>query len=376
MAGAASTVGSHTVVGAVIVFRLFACAGLGLAAVSLTTISRRYGQRPAHVLALTMLSPLTLLHLISAGHNDAIMVGLLVAGVALATSGRPWVAIALCTLAATVKLPAGIAILFIVWNLVRDLPSVRAKLATAARGGVVALGTVVAVTAASGLSWGWLGTLGVPGTAIPRAAVVNDLAFGFDRYLGLSFPTAMNLWRDLGMVVALAAVGYLLLRYRGTRWITALGVALLVVALLGPAFYPWYLTWGLMLVAATVADRWERAIVWASVVPVFLVAPGGEGWLDLLADKAAHTWVARSVVGAMVGVAALTAYRPGWFASLFRRAPVDIGLPTTHSDDASPVQLRPAVLVGAGDGTDDRELFSAVSSLDRPPDADESEAAY
>ena len=63
MAGAASTVGSHTVVGAVIVFRLFACAGLGLAAVSLTTISRRYGQRPAHVLALTMLSPLTLLHL-------------------------------------------------------------------------------------------------------------------------------------------------------------------------------------------------------------------------------------------------------------------------------------------------------------------------
>jgi hypothetical protein len=323
-----------------------------------------------------MLSPLTLLHLISAGHNDAIMVGLLVAGVALATSGRPWVAIALCTLGATVKLPAAVAILFIVWNLVRDLPSVRAKLATAARGGVVALGTIVAVTAASGLSWGWLGTLGVPGTAIPRAAVVNDLAFGFDRYLGLSFPTAMNLWRDLGMVVALAAVGYLLLRYRGARWITALGVALLVVALLGPAFYPWYLTWGLMLVAATVADRWERAIVWASVVPVLLVAPGGEGWLDLLADKVAHTWVARSIVGAMVALAALTAYRPGWFANLFRRAPPHVGSPTSRPDDASSVELRPAVLVGAGDRPGDRELFAAVASFDPAPDADESEAAY
>jgi hypothetical protein len=178
------------------------------------------------------------------------------------------------------------------------------------------------------------------------------------------------------MIVALAAVGYLLLRYRGKQTITALGVALLVVAVLGPTFYPWYLTWGLMLVAATVADRWERAIVWAGIVPVLVVAPGGEGWADLLADKVAHTWVARSIVGAMVAIAALTAYRPGWIASLFRRPPLHVGSPTPRPDDASSVQLRPAVLVGAGDAPEDPELFAAIVSLDRPPGGDESEAVY
>jgi hypothetical protein len=269
-------------------------------------------------LALALLSPLTLLHLVSAGHNDAIMVGLLAAGVALASSGRPFAGIVLCTMAAAVKLPAAVAIVFIVWGMVRDLPSVRDRAAALAKGGVAALGTIVVATAASGLGWGWLGSLGVPGTASPRLAVANDLAFGFDHYLGLSFMTALHLWRDLGMLVALAAVAYLVLRSPRARWIPALGVALIVVAVLGPTFYPWYLTWGLMLVAATAADRWERAIIWASVLPTFAVAPGGEGWLDQLATKVAGTWVARSVVGAVVAVAAFTAYRPGWIASFFR----------------------------------------------------------
>jgi hypothetical protein len=350
LAGLASTIGAHTVVGTVIVFRLLACAGLGLAAVSLTAIARRHGQRPAHVLALALLSPLTLLHLVSAGHNDAIMVGLLAAGVALASSGRPLAGIVLCTMAAAVKLPAAVAIVFIVWGMVRDLPSVRARAAALAKGGVAALGTIVVATAASGLSWGWLGSLGVPGTAAPRLAVANDLAFGLDHYLGLSFLTALHLWRDLAMLVALAAVAYLVLRTPRARWIPALGAALIVVAVLGPTFYPWYLTWGLMLIAATAADRWERAIIWASVLPTFAVAPGGEGWLDQLATKVAGTWVARSVVGAVIAVAAFTAYRPGWIAGFFR---TDRRGPGEHDvlGDGAARRLEPAVVSVTSDGT-------------------------
>src|SRR5437763_2808716 len=352
LAGVASTIGAHTVVGTVIVFRLLACAGLALAAVSLTAIARRHGQRPARVLALALLSPLTLLHLVSAGHNDAIMVGLLAAGVALASSGRPLAGILLCTMAAAVKRPAAIAIVFIVWCMVRDLPSIRSRAAAAARGGAVALGTIAAVTAASGLSWGWLGALGVPGKASPRLAVVSDLAFGFDHYLHLSFLTALHLWRDIAMLVALGVVAHLLLRSPRERWVPALGGALIVVAVLGPTFYPWYLTWGLMLVAATAADRWERAILWTSVLPTFAVAPGGEGWLDQLADKVAGTWVARSVVGAVVAVATLTAYRPGWIASVFRQDSVDRGSPDLDGDRAGRHQLEPAPLTTAAHGTD------------------------
>jgi hypothetical protein len=368
LAGVASTIGAHTVVGTVIVFRVLACAGLGLAAVSLTAISRRHGQRPAHVLALALLSPLTLLHLVSAGHNDAIMVGLLAAGVALASSGRPLAGIVLCTLAAAVKLPAAIAILFILWGMVRDLPSIRARAAVVARGGAAALATIALATAASGLSWGWLGALGVPGTAAPRLAVVNDLAFGFDHYLGLSFLTALHLWRDIGMVVALAAVAYLLLRTPRARWIPALGGALIVVAVLGPTFYPWYLTWGLMLVAATAADRWERAILWTSLVPTFAVAPGGEGWLDQL-SKVARTWVARSVVGAVVAAAALTAYRPDWIAGYFRREPVDRAPPGANGDRADQHGLEPSPLMATADGPTSHGLLA----LAPPPEPNESE---
>jgi hypothetical protein len=339
----ASTIGFHTVVGTVLVFRAFACAGLALAAVSLCAISRRHGQRPAHVMALTLLSPLTLLHLVSAGHNDAIMLGLLAAGVALASAGRPMSGIALCTLAAAVKLPAAIAILFIVWGLVRDLPSLRARVATLARGGAVALGTIAATTAASGLSWGWLGALGVPGVAAPRLAAVNDFAFGFDHPLGLQFTTLLHLARDLGMVLAVVAIGYLLLHSRRAQGIPALGAALIVAAVLGPTFYPWYLTWGLMLVAAAAADRWERAILWANLVPTFAVAPGGEGWLDLAA-KTAGTWIARSVVGAVVAAAAITIYRPRRVAALFRRAP-------DRLVQAAPPQLERVALTPSTDGS-------------------------
>jgi hypothetical protein len=379
LAGVASTIGAHTVVGTVIVFRILACAGLALAGVSLTAIARRHSQRPAHVLALALLSPLTLLHLISAGHNDAIMVGLLAAGVALATSGRPLAGIVLCTLAAAVKLPAAIAIVFIMWGMVRDHPSIRARTAAIARGGAAALGTIALVTAASGLGWGWLGALGVPGTASPRLAVVNDLAFGFDHYLGLSFLTALHVWRGIGMVLAVAAVIYLLLRSPRARWIPALGAALIVVAVLGPTFYPWYLTWGLMLVAATAADRWERAIIWASLVPTFAVAPGGEGWLDQL-SKVARTWVARSVVGAVVAVAAVTAYRPGWIAGFFR---ADLPDPGEHEalGEATARHVEPAPLSATSHGTSGNGLrppapaatAEVTGAYDGPNRRDESE---
>jgi hypothetical protein len=356
LASVAYTIGGHTVVGTVMVFRILALAGLALAAVSLSSIARRHGQRPAHVLALTLLSPLTLLHLVSAGHNDAIMVGLLAAGVALACSGRPLAGIVLCTLGAAVKLPAAIAIAFILWSMVRDVPSFRSRAAAVARGGVVALVTIAATTAASGLSWGWLGALNVPGTAAPRLAVANDLAFGFDHYLGLPFLTALHLWRDIAMVIAVALIAYLLLRSSRTRWVTALGAALLVVAVLGPTFYPWYLTWGLMLVAATAADRWEPAILWASVLPTFAVAPGGEGWLDQMAAKVAGTWVARSVVGAVIALAALTAYRPRWVASFLRADSVDGASPggNGNGSGASRRHLEAASRVATtnGDGYD------------------------
>ena len=66
----------------------------------------------------------------------------------------------------------------------------------------------------------------------------------------------------------------------------------------------------------------------------------------------ARTWVARSVVGAVVAVATLTAYRPGWIASVFRQDPVDRGSPDLDGDRAGRHQLEPVPLTTAAHGTD------------------------
>ena len=70
----------------------------------------------------SVVSPLVLLELIGAGHNDALMAGLLVAGVTLALERRPLLGIAVCALAATVKLPAAAAIVFILVSWARAEP--------------------------------------------------------------------------------------------------------------------------------------------------------------------------------------------------------------------------------------------------------------
>ena len=51
--------------------------------------------------------------LVAAGHNDVLMAGLLVAGVAVALEGRPLSGSAICALAATIKVPALVGAVFI-----------------------------------------------------------------------------------------------------------------------------------------------------------------------------------------------------------------------------------------------------------------------
>lgn len=57
-----------------------------------------------------VLNPLTLIHLVGGAHNDALMVGLLAAGLAAAIRRRPIVATLLVVTAALVKVPAGLGL--------------------------------------------------------------------------------------------------------------------------------------------------------------------------------------------------------------------------------------------------------------------------
>jgi hypothetical protein len=64
-------------------------------------------------------------------------------------------------------------------------------------------------------------------------------------------------------------------RVRVGRLVALLGLALMVAAAGGPAAWPWYFTWGLVLVAALRGAQRSRALAAALVVSAFLVKPSG-----------------------------------------------------------------------------------------------------
>ena len=153
---AAVSVSGGSLVAQILVFRAAELLGVGAIMVSLPRLSRRLGTDPGLALWLAALSPLALFSFIASGHNDALMVGLLVAGVTLATEGRLALGVALCALAALIKLPAAVAIVF--------LAVVQFQAAAAAERWRVVLKAVlvpcvvvVGGTLVAGYGWTWLG---------------------------------------------------------------------------------------------------------------------------------------------------------------------------------------------------------------------------
>jgi hypothetical protein len=68
---------------------------------------------------------------------------------------------------------------------------------------------------------------------------------------------------------------WLLLRARRATLVPYLGLALVGFAIAGPALWPWYLSWGVVLLAAWVPAQRSWGMVLALIVGSLLVKPGG-----------------------------------------------------------------------------------------------------
>ncbi|WP_459180882.1 polyprenol phosphomannose-dependent alpha 1,6 mannosyltransferase MptB [Streptomyces sp.] len=239
--------------------RLMALLGVGLLVVFLPLIARRCGADPAAALWLGALNPLVLLHLVGGAHNDAVMLGLLGAGLVAGLRAGRWPVVGaavLVTLAALVKAPAAMGLLAVA-ALWADRLTGRARWARAAAGTAgVALATTVAVTAATGTGYGWIDALTTPASA-SNWSLTNMLG----RLTGPLVPAAT--WHRVGLVAAAAAIVTVWLLRRRLGPVYALGLSLVALALLGPAIRPWYLLWGLVPIAAAApngrARRWAAA---------------------------------------------------------------------------------------------------------------------
>ena len=251
-----------------LLFRLAALVGVALLAWSIPRLATAHGIDADRAMWAGVLNPMVLMHFVSGAHNDALVVGLVAAGLLLATQRRcVWGAVAV-SLAVAIKPIAIVALPFVglLWA-GRD-GRFRQRIGAWAIS-LVVLGATLAsaflvadagrgvVSAAFGTPSGVLTWLS-PSTAIGKLAGMGTSAVGWTT----DFTLPLQVVRTVGLAAAVVVVAYLVLWPGGRSPVRGAAFAFGAVVVLGPVVQPWYLLWALPLFAATGLPRaWLRVLV-------------------------------------------------------------------------------------------------------------------
>jgi hypothetical protein len=204
-------------------------------------------------------------------------------------------------LAASIKVPAAIGIVYIAWDWAGPGAEWRDRARMLVRAGLVAVVVMGALSLVSGLGWGWIANLGTPGTVrswmAPATAV--GLAISGSAHVvgfGMSLAGALTVTRALGLLGA-AVIAIYCLRHRNQLGLLgAVGITMMMFVLLGPVVQPWYLTWGIIILAPVVTGRLLFLVLGLSAVVPFIGLTGGASLLSQLI----HTDPASMVLAVMV----------------------------------------------------------------------------
>lgn len=279
LAAMVDNITGHHDLASIVGLRLLELAGVVLIAVYLPRLARAVGHDGALAFTIGVLNPLTLLHLVGGGHNDALMLGLMIAGLALAKEGRPVAGIVMCSLAAAVKVPALAGVGYIGWEWMGLGVPWRERLRPVVTAGIIAIGILAVLAQLTGLGWGWVLALDTPGTVrtMLSPATASGVLLGHLAQLlgtGVSTRTVLSVTRGLGFAAAAAVGAVLLWRSEQVGSVKALGLTLLAVVVLGPVVQPWYLTWGVVVLAAVATGALRSLVVWLSMLASFIGLPG------------------------------------------------------------------------------------------------------
>jgi alpha-1,6-mannosyltransferase len=263
-------------------WRFILIAGLLLCVWGVRRIVTVRGGSPTQAVVAGVFNPGVLLVLVASIHNDALMVGLVVAGVAMAVSGRPWLGLVLCALAATVKAPGALALLAIAWWGWKK--GWAGRLTGLLAGGCVALTALVATGLAVGGGFEWV-----------KSASLALLTSSFSIGGGLLGITSGGFADTLQLVgVVLAAV--LVIKPRQLdKWTGGLALSFVVLAVFAVNPQPWYLPWAVVLLSCSGI---EHRLVRAGVVVLAAMMAWSEmpfGTLVWFLGLVVLTWVGFSL---------------------------------------------------------------------------------
>ena len=222
----------------------------------------------AAALWICVLNPLVIIHLMGGVHNEMLMVGLMMAGIALTFDRHPVPGVALVAVGGGGESHCGLALA--VPGVGVDAPAARPRRdATPAAAFAIASAASVAIFVAvfAVLSWlagvglGWLTALAGSVKIINWLTVPTAVANLTNAVGGLFFPVnfyaVLEVTRIAGIVIIAISLPLLWWRFRHDDREALIGIAwaMAVVVLFVPAALPWYYTWPLAVMSALTQSR-------------------------------------------------------------------------------------------------------------------------
>jgi alpha-1,6-mannosyltransferase len=349
-----SALTGENIVAAVLCHRLVVLVGVGLIVWATPRLASRCGVAEVSAMWLGAANPLLIMHLVAGIHNEALMLGLMLAGTEFALRGigaatsatsragaaplvpkpvaRPhgrdewarWLPLAhlllgvvLITMSSQVKLPSLLALGFVAMALAcRWGGTFRAFLIASGSLTAVSVAVMALIGWVSGLGFGWLFTLGTANVvrswmSLPTLLALATGQVGILLGLGDHTTAVLGLTRAIGVFTIAIIVTFLLLAVLRGRLhpVGGLGVALGITVLLFPVVQPWYVLWAVIPLAAWATRPAFRTTTIAVTLVVGIFGPTANGdrftLFQILLAVVASTVIVLILIG-------LTYYRLPW----------------------------------------------------------------
>jgi hypothetical protein len=271
----------HHQLATVVGLRLLEVAAVAMIGYGVVLLARGMGRDPGEAFVLSAMNPLVLLTLIGGAHNDAIMAGFLIVGVALAVQRHLVWALIFCACASAIKAPAALGLAFVAWTWLGQRASVRQRMRPIGIAVVVTSATLGVWTWLAGFGFGWVNNLLTNGTVRSWAAPATGVGMALTNIAhaaglhSVGLASVLSVTRFLGLLLAAILGLWLLFNADRRGWVRSLAVALLLFVELGPVVQPWYLAWGLVLLAASYQGREHFWLLFLSITGPFIGLPGG-----------------------------------------------------------------------------------------------------
>lgn len=281
---------------AVFLFRLCSALGVVLCVIYVPRLAVLHGVNPHRALWLSVANPLLLVNFLAAVHNDALMIGLAIAGLYYSATKRNVLGIILITLSIAIKPITIILLPFVGLLWAGKKANWPRKFVFWAMTAVLSLGILAILGWINGFGFGWINGLSAPGSVwiwyAPVGAIGWVIAgltstFGWD-----GWALARQFWLA-AKVVAVGIVVWLMFRGNYERILRRAALALGAVVLLSSMIQSWYVVWLIPLFAITgIRNDWQVKTLYfvlsffmiyaiSDQLNVYPYLQQGESWINL-----------------------------------------------------------------------------------------------